>query len=79
MKTITKEARAAAGQAFDCATNDSSLTEEQRTLLAKLRSLSELLEQHRATVAMIELDRLRLQTKLRATGWRAPAPQGGAE
>ena len=78
MNTITKEAGAKAGQAFDCASKDSSLTTEQRELIAKLRSLSELLEQHRATVAMLELDRMRLQSELRSTGWRPPTPCGGA-
>lgn len=74
----TKEkAREQAGQAIYCASNDSSLTNEQRELIAKLRSLSELLEQHRATVAMLELDRLRLQSELRSTGWRPPTPCGG--
>jgi len=75
----TKEnARWQAGEASNCASNDSTRTNEQRGLLAKLRSLGELLDQHRATVAMIELDRLRLQSQLRATGWRAPPPQVGA-
>ena len=54
-----------------------ALTETQRTLVAKLRSLGELIEQHRATVAMLELDRLKLQTQLRTTGWRPPSPRGG--
>jgi hypothetical protein len=78
VKTITKEAGAKAGQAFDCTTNDSSLTTQQRELIAKLRSLSKLLEQHRATVAMLELDRLRVQSELRSTGWRPPAPCGAS-
>ena len=57
--------------------HDFPLTEEQRQLLAKLRSLSDLLEQHRATVAILEMDRLRLQTQLRLTGWQPPQPCRG--
>jgi hypothetical protein len=57
--------------------NNSTLTHEQRELLSKLRNLAELQEQHRATVGMMELDRLRLQSQLRATGWRASMPRGG--
>jgi len=79
----TKEnARWQAGAEGSCLTNaftenHSTLTHQQRELLSKLRSLGELLEQHRTTVAMIELDRLRLQSQLQATGWRTPMPEGG--
>ena len=76
--TTKEDARWQAGEASHCASNDTSLTSEQRRLLAKLRSLGELLEQHRATVAMIEMDRLRLQSELVSTGWRPPVPCGGA-
>jgi len=76
--TTKESARWQAGAESSCATNDSSLTDEQRALIAKLRSLSELIEQHRATVAMLELDRLRLQSQLRLTGWRPPTPCGGS-
>ena len=54
-----------------------AITDEQRTLLAKLRNLGELIEQHRCTIALLELDRLRLQTELRRNGWRPPMPCGG--
>jgi hypothetical protein len=76
--TTKENARWQAGAEGSCAPNHSTLTDEQRGLVAKLRSLSELPEQHRATVAMLELDRLRLQSELRATGWRPPTTCGGA-
>lgn len=72
--TTKENARWQAGAESSCATNDSA---EQRNLIAKLRGLPELLEQHRATVAMLEMDRLRLQFELRATGWCPPQPCGG--
>ena len=80
--TTKEEARAQAGQAFDCGSDHSSLghaTNDQRTLLSKLVSITEMIEQHRATIYMLERERLQLQTKLRLTGWRSPTPCGGGE
>lgn len=77
----TKEkARVQAGQIINCEQNHSTareLSDEQRDLLAKLVGLAEQLELFRATVAMLELDRLRLQSELRTTGWRPPTRCGG--
>ena len=77
----TKEkAHVPVGQVFDCASDHSSLdhlTDEQRGLLAKLASIAEMIEGHRATVYMLERERLQLQTRLRLTGWRSPTVCGG--
>jgi hypothetical protein len=43
-------------------------------LLDKLAELSRLIEGHRATLAMLEHERMQMQTQLRLTGWRPPAP-----
>lgn len=50
-----------------------TLTDEQGTLLAKLASIAEMIEGHRATIMMLDHERLQLQHKLRLTGYRAPA------
>jgi hypothetical protein len=50
------------------------LTDRQRELLAKLCQLSEQLEGYRATVAMLEHERFRLQTELRQSGFQPSAP-----
>ena len=76
--TTQGNGRLAAGAESTCATNDSGLADEQHRLIAKLRNLCELIEQHRCTIALLELDRLRLQSELRSTGWRPPVPCGGA-
>jgi len=52
---------------------------EQRDLLAKLSAVSEQVEGYRATLHMLERERLQLQTRLRLTGWRPPTPRGGSE
>lgn len=75
--TTKENASWQAGVESPCASNDTSLTDEQRDLIARLQSLAEMLEQHRATVLMLEMDRLRLQAQLRQSGWRPP-PCGGA-
>lgn len=80
--TTKEKARARAGQALDCGADHSSLdhlTDDQRSLLAKLASITEMIEGHRATVYMLERERLQLQTRLRLTGWRPPTPCGGGE
>jgi hypothetical protein len=51
-----------------------TVTDEQRTLLAKLASIAEMIEGHRATVMMLERERLAQQQRLRLTGW-TPAPR----
>jgi hypothetical protein len=50
-------------------------TREAQELLDKLAELSRQIEGYRATIAMLEYERLRLQTALRATGYRPPAPE----
>jgi hypothetical protein len=73
---------ARAGQAFDCGSNHSTLdklTDEQRTLVSKMASITDMIEGHRTTMHMLERERLQLQTRLRLTGWRPPAPCGGGE
>lgn len=47
-------------------------TEEQRTLLAKLASLAEMIEGYKATLFMLDRERVQLQTQLRLTGYRVP-------
>ena len=51
------------------------LTDAQREILAKLATITESIEGYRASVAMLEHERLRLQTELRLTGYRPPAPR----
>ena len=41
-------------------------------LLDRLTKVCELIEQHRATLSLLERERLLLQTKLRTNGWRMP-------
>ena len=56
------------------ATNDP--TGKQLTLLSKLASIAEMIEQHRATILLLELERMQLTTKLSLTGYRAPMGVG---
>jgi hypothetical protein len=49
----------------------SAPTAEQRRLLAKLASVTEMIEGYKATIFMLERERLQLQTRLRLTGYRA--------
>jgi len=53
-----------------------ALTDEQRTLLSKLGSITEMIEQHKITVSVLERERMLLTTQLRLSGYRAPAEQG---
>ena len=46
--------------------------DEQRMLLAKLVSLTEMAEQYRASLCMVERERLQVQTQLRLAGYRPP-------
>ena len=50
-----------------------TLADEQRTLLAKLASIAEMIEGHRATVMMLERERMQLQTQLRLAGYTQQA------
>ena len=50
-------------------------TDEQRALLTKLASLTEMAEQYRASLYMVERERMLLQTQLRLAGWTAPKPE----
>lgn len=52
-----------------------TLTDEQRTLLSKLASLSEQIEGYRASLFMLERARLQLQTELRRAGYQPPGPE----
>lgn len=47
----------------------------QSALLAELEKLDKLIAGHRATLAMLERERLALQHRLRLAGYRAPIPQ----
>ena len=69
--TRKENTRWQAGAESSCATNDSN-TDEQRTLLAKLASLTELAEQYRASLYMVEHERLQVQTQLRLAGYKPP-------
>ena len=69
------DARGQAGMESDCANNDSGMTAEQRELLAKLANLAEMAEQYRASLYMVEHERLQVQTKLRLAGYSPPAPR----
>ena len=51
-----------------------ALTDEQRTLLAKLASLTQMAEQYRASLYMVERERLQVQTQLRLAGYKPPEP-----
>jgi len=46
------------------------VSDEQRDLLGKLDSIAEMIAGHHATVALLERERLQLQTRLRLTGFR---------
>ena len=51
-------------------------SEKQRALRAKLASITELIEQRRTTIFMLERERMQLTTRLRLAGWTAPKPSG---
>ena len=53
-------------------------TDEQGSLLAKLASITEMIEQHKITVFLLERERLQLQTRLWLAGW-APSKRGVSE
>ena len=44
-------------------------------LLDRLVKLDELVRQHRATLGLLELERLRVRSELAAAGHRPPAPE----
>ena len=50
-------------------------TDEQRALLANLASVTEMIEGYRATIFMLERERMQLTTNLRLTGYSPPAPR----
>ena len=50
-------------------------TVEQRTLMSKLASITERIEGYKATIFMLERERMQLQTQLRLAGWTAPKPE----
>jgi len=70
--TTEEDARWQAGAEATCARDDITLTDEQCTLLAKLASVAEQIEGHKATVYMLETARMQLQTELALTGYRPP-------
>ena len=47
----------------------------QGDLLDRLAKLNELIEGRRATLALLELERLRVRSELAAAGHRLPAPE----
>jgi hypothetical protein len=51
------------------------LTDKQREILAKLVAIAEQIEGYRATLAMLEHERFRLQSELRATGYQPGQPE----
>jgi DNA-binding XRE family transcriptional regulator len=53
----------------------SAASREAQALLDKLTELSQLIEAHRATLYMLERERMQLQTQLAQSGYR-PQPQG---
>ena len=50
-------------------------TVEQRMLMSKLASITEMIEGYKATIFMLERERMHLQTQLRLAGWTAPKPE----
>ena len=50
-------------------------TDEKRILLAKLTSITEMIEGYKATIFMLERERMQLTTKLRLAGYRPPEPE----
>ena len=48
-------------------------TNEQRELLAKLASVTEMIEQYKTTIYMLERELLGLRHQLALAGYRAPA------
>ena len=70
--TTKENARWQAGAKVNCARDDITLTNEQRGLLAKLASITEMIEGYKATIFMLERERMQLQTALRLTGYRPP-------
>ena len=55
-----------------------TVADQQRTLLAKLASLTEMAEQYRASLYMVERERLQVETQLRLTGYRPELPKAEA-
>ena len=51
-----------------------TLPPEQRELLSKLASIAEMVEGYKATIFLLERERLQLQTQLRLNGYRTPMP-----
>lgn len=51
-----------------------SESRESQAILDRLVAVAELIEQHRATLYLLEHERATLQTRLRQTGWTPPAP-----
>ena len=52
---------------------ETAITDEQRTLLTKLASIAEMIEQHKTTIFLLEREQLGLRHRLALTGYRAPA------
>jgi hypothetical protein len=52
-----------------------TLPPEQREMLSKLASIAEMVEGYKATIFLLERERLQLQTQLRLSGWRPPMPE----
>lgn len=50
-------------------------TGTQCELLAKLASVTDSIEGYKATIFMLERERMQLQTLLRLTGYKPPAPR----
>ena len=50
------------------------LTDEQRELLSRLAAITKMIEGGKATLSMLERERLQLQTQLRLSGYRVPMP-----
>jgi len=67
--------RGVAGARLARACTMSGPSREAQELLDKLAELSRLIEGHRATLAMLEHERMQLQTRLRLTGYRAELPK----
>ena len=52
-----------------------ALTDEQRALRARLASLTEMAEQYRTSLYMVERERLQVQMQLRLAGYKPQAPE----
>lgn len=53
------------------------MTEPADSILTRLAEISRAIEEHRAVIYRLEVERLEQQLRLRASGWKPPSTGGG--